>query len=183
MYPRDVDPIAQIYARRMLCEFLATAIIVSRARDQTDSSIKVVIILDLIGSIRISNLFQEEQYLDVRIYVQGFRNNIQSQLDRKDAPDHEEWLQRYRTMLSFDFEAVIYMNQLESLRTLIDEAGTVADGRLYTIFADAILCSHIPIEIKSQVFEVGASSYGPQDPGTSVSGSRKRSIELTETSK
>ncbi|KAJ9210312.1 hypothetical protein DTO166G4_8087 [Paecilomyces variotii] len=135
LYPRDVDPIAQIYARRMLCEFLATAIIVSRAREQTDSSIK------------------EEQYLDVRIYVQGFRNNIQSQLDRKDAPDHEEWLQRYRTMLSFDFEAVIYMNQLESLRTLIDEAGTVADGRLYTIFADAILCSHIPIEIKSQAFE------------------------------
>lgn len=111
---------------------------------------------------------QEEQYLDVRIHVQGFRNSIQVQLDQKDAPGHEEWLKRYRAILSFDFEAVIYLEQWESLRTLIEEAGMVADDSLYTTFADAILCSYTPVEIKTQVFEVRVSSYELQDPGGPV---------------
>lgn len=61
---------------------------------------------------------------------------------------------KYRILLSFDFEAVVRLQQWDGLRSLVAESSDYADEKLYGVFADIILCSEAPIEETVEVFKV-----------------------------
>jgi hypothetical protein len=65
-------------------------------------------------------------------------------------------LDKYRTLLAFDFEAAVRLKQWDDLVQLIDDSRSVADDKLYSIFADAILCSDAPMEESARVFQASA---------------------------
>ncbi|KAL2219458.1 meiosis protein SPO22/ZIP4 like-domain-containing protein [Thermoascus aurantiacus ATCC 26904] len=121
--------------RRLLCDFLGAVIIVAQARMQNDPSVKT------------------EQYLDVRIYAESFRGRIHSQFNRSDNTRPNSWLKKYRAMISFDFEAAAQLRQWDTLGSLVEETRTIADDRLYAIFADVVLCSEMPVEEATRIFE------------------------------
>lgn len=57
-------------------------------------------------------------------------------------------------MISFDFEAAAQLRQWDTLGSLVEETRTIADDRLYAIFADVVLCSEMPAEEATRIFEV-----------------------------
>lgn len=63
-------------------------------------------------------------------------------------------MKKYRVLLSFDFEAVVRLQQWDSLETLVYESTSFADEQLYGVFADVILCSEAPIEEMIGIFKV-----------------------------
>ncbi|KAL2001085.1 hypothetical protein VTN02DRAFT_2252 [Thermoascus thermophilus] len=137
LYSQDLASEEQSDAcqRRLLCDFLGAVIMVALARKQKDPPVKT------------------EQYLDVRIYAESFRGLIHSQLNRSDGTKKNTWMKKYRAMISFDFEAAVQLKQWDSIGTLVEEARTIADDKLYAIFADVVLSSDMPIEEATRAFE------------------------------
>jgi hypothetical protein len=80
--------------------------------------------------------------------------DVQAQLSSSDEALQEELREKYRTLLAFDFEASVRLQEWNSLIEIVEESRAMGDERLYGIFADAILCSGAPIDEISQVFQV-----------------------------
>lgn len=98
---------------------------------------------------------QRNHYLDCRLHIQQFRRSIVDQLNRSTEENQSELREKYRTLLAFDFEASVRLQQWSSLSEIVQESRTIGDEKLYGIFADAIFCSEAPVYEISPVFQVG----------------------------
>jgi hypothetical protein len=85
--------------------------------------------------------------------------NVHGQLSSSEESLQEELREKYRTLLAFDFEASVRLQQWNSLVEIVDESRAIGNERLYGIFADAILCSGAPVDEISQVFQVIPLSF------------------------
>lgn len=79
-------------------------------------------------------------------------------------------MKKYRIFLSFDFEAVVRLQQWDNLRSLVYESTGFVDEQLYGVFADIILCSEAPIEETVEIFKVRESSSPYLDISRLLSG-------------
>ena len=71
-------------------------------------------------------------------------------------------MKKYRVLLSFDFEAAVRLKQWDTLKGIVFESATIADEKLYSVFADIALCSEAPLEEMVVIFKVrDCSSFLP----------------------
>lgn len=104
---------------------------------------------------------QRNHYLNSRLHIQRFRRSIVDELNRSTGNIQSELRDKYRTLLAFDFEASVRLQQWSSLSEIVEESGTIGDEKLYGIFADAILCSEAPVYEISPVFQVLKTNNAP----------------------
>lgn len=71
-----------------------------------------------------------------------------------DINEQTRWKASYRTLLSFDFEAAILLEQHDSLSSIIEECHTFSDEKLCALFLDSILVSEAPISVMARVVMV-----------------------------
>ncbi|PLB47814.1 hypothetical protein P170DRAFT_510559 [Aspergillus steynii IBT 23096] len=62
------------------------------------------------------------------------------------SPKIQEWTPKYRTILSWGFEAVVSLHKWDDAASVIEKAGTVTDGKLASIFLDCLLRSEAPVK-------------------------------------
>ena len=85
---------------------------------------------------------QKDVYREIRTSIQNFRTNIQYQLQSPARTvEQRAWLEKYRTLLAFDFEAAIFLKQWDCLPVIVEESTPIVDDRLSAIYLDAILSS------------------------------------------
>ncbi|OJJ32366.1 hypothetical protein ASPWEDRAFT_175647 [Aspergillus wentii DTO 134E9] len=129
LYKQILSPDEQSNLSRhyLTCDFLKVIKIISEARHKTDSTEK------------------KNYYHKIRHSIQHFRTHIQPELQKySTATECHEWLDRYRTMLSFDFEAAVYLKQWDYLPSLVEESKPLVDDKLSSMFLDSMLSSQAP---------------------------------------
>ncbi|WEW57166.1 sporulation-specific protein 22 [Emydomyces testavorans] len=139
LYPENLGEEARkdIELRNMLCHFLAAIITVAQARTQNDPETK------------------KGFYRDARMHIQGFRERVLPLMEQSlEEKTLEDCLKKYRTLLAFDFEAAVRLNQWDSLGEILHQSQTIADSALYSLYADALLCSGAPTEKLLKIFQI-----------------------------
>lgn len=110
-----------------------------------------------------TNHDQKIHYNSLRVIIQHFRAHIankpQPQKNYEATPT--KWYENYRTLLTFDFEAAIFLSQWDSLPSIIEESNEFADEKLCAIFLDSILSSKAPVTEMVKVVMVRAFSDHP----------------------
>ncbi|KAI1936792.1 sporulation-specific protein 22 [Ophidiomyces ophidiicola] len=125
LYPTNLgeEAEADVEQRKLSCYYLSAILTIAQARLHKDREI------------------QQAFYLDSRIHIQGFRTAISPLLKRNMIDSLSDYIEKYRTLLAFDFEAAVTLDQWSSLAEILKEARNIADARLYSLFADIILSS------------------------------------------
>lgn len=62
--------------------------------------------------------------------------------------------EKYRIILSLDFEAAIYLQHWSNLSSLIEETRGIATEKISAIFMNAILASDVPVREIIRVVKV-----------------------------
>ncbi|KAL4785183.1 meiosis protein SPO22/ZIP4 like-domain-containing protein [Aspergillus varians] len=115
------------------CAFLQSMIMVTEARREKSSAKK------------------EHHYKEVRRATKQFRIHIQSLgLDSVMDPHPHTWLDKYRIILSFDFEATVFLRQWNDLAKVIETSKPIISARLSSVFLDCLLRSGAPSSYISQ---------------------------------
>ncbi|KAI5304393.1 hypothetical protein KEM56_006541 [Ascosphaera pollenicola] len=137
LYPTSLDDnvLEEVRKRRMLCNFLGAIISMAQARAHPDAQMR------------------EEHYATSRNYILGFRQYL---LDCSNLD--EDSLEKHKTILAFDFEAAVRLQQFSDLTEIVDESQQYASEELYGIFIDAMLGSDAPVEVVGAVFQVSLDS-------------------------
>ncbi|OJD17226.1 hypothetical protein AJ78_02663 [Emergomyces pasteurianus Ep9510] len=137
MYPSNLSS-KQLYAvtlRRLLCHFLGALLSMARARTEADTQV------------------QTDYYLDARNHIQTFRGLFCSETIHWDETHQGDLLKKRQSLLAFDFEAAVRLQQWESLDEIVDESESFVDDALFGTFSDALLCSGAPIENTTRVLQ------------------------------
>lgn len=127
-YPKDIGEQASedLTLRKMFCEFSAATALVSLARGEDNSEVRL------------------QDYLSLRKHVDSFDALLQAKLEKMD----EDWDQDLRRKLSvlaaFDFEAACQLKAWDSLEEAVLKAEICKSIQVYEIMADCILCSQAP---------------------------------------
>ncbi|KAL4910103.1 hypothetical protein BDW74DRAFT_144441 [Aspergillus multicolor] len=120
-------PNTDLLEHYLKCTFLQSMIIVTEARNEKKSTRK------------------ERHYREAREAIKQFRIYIQSLGVDSIIKSHEHtWLNRYRIILSFDFEAAVHLHQWADLTTLIEASKPVVGAKLSSVFLDCLLRSGAP---------------------------------------
>ncbi|KAL2833000.1 meiosis protein SPO22/ZIP4 like-domain-containing protein [Aspergillus cavernicola] len=126
--PRE-DPDARLSEHSLRCTFLQTTIILTEARREKSSTKKAT------------------HYKKAHEVINQFQTHIQS-LDLD--PTQQNWLDKYRIILSFDFEATLFLRQWSTLSTIIEKSKPIVDAKLSSVFLDCLLRSGAPSSYLSQ---------------------------------
>ncbi|KAL4933468.1 uncharacterized protein BDV17DRAFT_298935 [Aspergillus undulatus] len=109
------------------CTFLQSMTIISEARRQKKSSRK------------------EQYYKEARGPIKQFQGHIQH-LGNETAmnADSQTWLDKHRIILSFEFEAAVFLRQWDDLVTIIESSKPIVGPKLSSVFLDCLLRSGAP---------------------------------------
>ncbi|KAL5340752.1 meiosis protein SPO22/ZIP4 like-domain-containing protein [Aspergillus crustosus] len=119
----NIDPLEHL----LKCTFLQTMIIITEARRETSSRKK------------------ESHYEKAREVIKHFHDHIQAfGLDTIAKSHPDTWLDKYRIILSFDFEAAVFLHQWEDLTSIIEASKPIVCAKLSSVFLDCLLRSGAP---------------------------------------
>ncbi|KAL4867720.1 hypothetical protein BDV12DRAFT_197999 [Aspergillus spectabilis] len=109
------------------CTFLQAMIIITEARREKSSRKR------------------EAYYKEARGATKQFRDHIQSLGVDSIANTHPRtWLDKYRIILSFDFEATVSLRQWDDLTNIIETSKPIVCAKLSSVFLDCLLRSGAP---------------------------------------
>ncbi|RDW90401.1 uncharacterized protein DSM5745_02176 [Aspergillus mulundensis] len=121
------EPNTDLLEHYLKCTFLRSMIVVTEARNEKKSTRK------------------ERHYREAREAIKQFQIYIQSLGIDSIIKSHEHtWLDRYRIILSFDFEAAVHLHQWGDLTTIIETSNPVVGAKLSSVFLDCLLRSGAP---------------------------------------
>lgn len=107
---------------------------------------------------------QKTHYNSLRNTIEHFRTHIvnrtQSQ-QNQEATVPVKWQEKYRALLSFDFEAAVFLSHWDALPSIIEESSSFADSKLCAVFLDSILSAEAPIGEMVRVVMVRVSPTLP----------------------
>ncbi|KAL4793295.1 meiosis protein SPO22/ZIP4 like-domain-containing protein [Aspergillus venezuelensis] len=130
------------------CTFLLCLIVISEARRQKKA------------------LKKEQYYKQSRDSITKFKSHIQS-LDLDSTPDTNShtWLDKYRIILSFDFETAVFLRQWDDLAGIIEASKPIVGPKLSSVFLDCLLRSGAPsaclARVVKQIIRTFHSSPSP----------------------
>src|SRR5699024_4885743 len=128
------------------CNFLKALILIIEAREETDPLEKVL----RVNHDRNTHTKrkQKNHYTNIRNTIEHFRAHVANhpQLQQSyETTVPEKWQESYRALLSFDFEAAVFLSQWDCLPRIIEESSSFADSRLCAVFLDSILSAEAPV--------------------------------------
>ncbi|KAL3469881.1 meiosis protein SPO22/ZIP4 like-domain-containing protein [Aspergillus californicus] len=128
----DVD----LLEHNLRCHFLRIMILVTDARRERKSSKKTI------------------YYKEAREVIKLFQAHIRL-LNASDSmmivdTHPPNWLSKYRTVLSFVFEATVFLRQWDDLVKIIEISKSIVDAKLSSVFLDCLLRSGAPSSYLSQ---------------------------------
>lgn len=96
---------------------------------------------------------QKALYREIRTCAQDFRTRVSSaRAVRNTETGQPGWeIELYRTVLSFDFEAAVRLEQWDALACIIDDAREIANDKLVSVFTGCILSSSSQLPAKEAV--------------------------------
>ncbi|KAL4956903.1 meiosis protein SPO22/ZIP4 like-domain-containing protein [Aspergillus filifer] len=131
------------------CTFLQSMVIISEARRQKKT------------------LKKEQYYKQARDPITIFKSQIQA-LDLDFMPDTNShtWLDKYRIILSFDFEAAVYLRQWDDLAGIIEASKPIVGPKLSSVFLGCLLRSGAPSACLARVVKqiIRTSHSSPSAP-------------------
>ncbi|KAL2872744.1 uncharacterized protein BJX67DRAFT_376535 [Aspergillus lucknowensis] len=116
------------------CDFLQAIPLIKEARSKGKPSTKA------------------SYYTEARQAIKQFQAHIKvTNSDSTPEPHPGTWVDKYRIMLSFDFEAAVFLRQWEDLGNILEASKPIVDINLSSIFLDCILRSGAPSSCQSRV--------------------------------
>lgn len=73
--------------------------------------------------------------------------------------ERNEWTERYRVVIALDFEAAVYLEQWNSLQSMIEEARNIVTDKLSSLFMNALLSADAPVREILRVVKVSLLPY------------------------
>lgn len=128
-YPPDIpaDDEKDNSLKAMCCHFVVAAAFVSIARSEDAAEARC------------------EKYAELRRHVAGFDGEFQKYMASLDADILEDLLGKFATLLIFDFEGAVALQNWDDLREIIAKAVACEDAGAYKAMADCLLrASDIP---------------------------------------
>jgi hypothetical protein len=140
MYPEDSDNmvLAEVSYRKMLCNYLCACVGSMAARMESNIEEKL------------------QYYLDVRRHIQEFRAKKDSIMQDKPDKETEDLKKKFALLLGYDFEAAVWLEDWDSLRSLVEEAEPVTTANsifVFEIMTDITICSEAPNRVKLIVMQ------------------------------
>lgn len=127
-FPLDVEsPQAEdLSLKTLFCQFIMASATVSIARAQ-------------------DNIEEQAQYyLMTRHNVESFDEELQRRLDGFDRTCTVDILDKFVTLLVFDFEAALYLQKWDGLGQIVRKAAVCQNLSAYQAMADCLLRSRVP---------------------------------------
>ncbi|KAL4876099.1 meiosis protein SPO22/ZIP4 like-domain-containing protein [Aspergillus karnatakaensis] len=129
LYQKDMgaDSEKHFLDHHLKCTFLQAMITITEARREKSSSKK------------------EMHYKEAREAINQFQDTIH--LSGADFTAHtppHSWLDKYRIILSFNFEATVYLRQWDDLAKIIETSKPIVCAKLSSVFLDCLLRSGAP---------------------------------------
>lgn len=142
LYPRTAEPkdTYKTLEHNLSSNFLKALILIIEAREETDPLEKVPRINH--DQNTHTKRKQKNHYINLRNTTEHFRAHIANhpQLQQNHQTTvPEKWQENYRALLSFDFEAAVFLSQWDCLPRIIEESSSFADSRLCAVFLDSML--------------------------------------------
>ncbi|BCR88298.1 uncharacterized protein ACHE_40862A [Aspergillus chevalieri] len=132
LYSQTAQPedTPKVFEHNLSCEFLKALVLITEAREEAEP------------------LKKKNHYNSLRNTIEHFRTHIvnrtQSQ-QNQEATVPVKWQEKYRALLSFDFEAAVFLSHWDALPSIIEESSSFADSKLCAVFLDSILSAEAPI--------------------------------------
>lgn len=148
LYPQTAEPKDTSIALEhcLSSNFLKALILIIEAREETDPLKKVFPVNHDRNTH--TKRKQKNHYTNIRNTIEHFRahvaNHPQPQQNHETTVP-EKWQKNYRALLSFDFEAAVFLSQWDCLPRIIEESSSFADSRLCAVFLDSILSAEAPV--------------------------------------
>ncbi|KNG84376.1 hypothetical protein ANOM_006848 [Aspergillus nomiae NRRL 13137] len=111
---------SNLWQHYLHCDIIKAFRAIAEARKETEPSLKACLALFPL-------------YQHYRTYIQ---NRPQPE---NTADQNNEWLQKYRRILSIDLECALFFNQWDYVSSIIEESKSIIDGELGSIFLDYVL--------------------------------------------
>ncbi|KAL4937088.1 hypothetical protein BDV06DRAFT_227288 [Aspergillus oleicola] len=123
----ETEPHTNLLEHYLKCTFLQSMILITEARRQKKS------------------LKKEQYYKQARDPISRFRSHIQALgLDSILNTHSHTWLDKYRIILSFDFEIAVFLRQWDDLAGIIEASKSIVGPKLSSVFLDCLLKSGAP---------------------------------------
>ncbi|KAI9826189.1 MAG: hypothetical protein M1819_007445 [Sarea resinae] len=134
LYPDEVEKAVSedLSSRRMFCNFLSTCVLVVLARSEDDIETQL------------------QHYLRLRSHASEFRRGYSEQIERAEFGGKDDLVQKYSSVLSFDFEAAVRLKAWDDLGSIVEECRE-CDLGVFGVLADVMLCSQAPTPSKNPV--------------------------------
>lgn len=97
---------------------------------------------------------QEKHYREVRNAARDVQKHIQPIFKTSLTTKNHHWLTKYRAILSFDFEAAVYMIQWNDLDGVVEEAAPIFDDKLVSVLFDLVLSPKVPLQVSLRLLNV-----------------------------
>lgn len=122
-YPADIptDDEKDNSLKAMCCHFVVAAALVSMARNEDAAEER------------------REKYSELRKHVAGFDGELQKHIGSFDTDLLEDLLRKLATLLIFDFEGAVALQQWDDLREIAAKAVACEDASAYKAMADCLL--------------------------------------------
>ncbi|KAL4918229.1 meiosis protein SPO22/ZIP4 like-domain-containing protein [Aspergillus aurantiobrunneus] len=126
-------PNVELLEHYLKCTFLQSMIVITEARREKKS------------------LEKEHHYKEAHEAIKQFQAHIQTLgLDYIVNTHPHTWLEKYRVILSFDFEATVFLRQWDDLAKIIEASKPIVGAKLSSVFLDCLLRSGAPSSYLSQ---------------------------------
>jgi hypothetical protein len=97
---------------------------------------------------------QQHHYQLVRKNIAAFNKEVGGRLPLIEQDAREDLLDRLATMLAFDFEGAVYLQEWDDLGDIVLQAKTCNNLRILQTMADCLLRSATPLTSKSAQYPV-----------------------------
>ncbi|KAE8404582.1 meiosis protein SPO22/ZIP4 like-domain-containing protein [Aspergillus pseudonomiae] len=99
---------------------------------------------DIIKAFRAIAEARKETEPSLKAYAHKFAQHCRTYIQNRPQPENttdqnNEWLQKYRRILSIDLECALFFNQWDYVSSIIEESKSIIDGELGSIFLDYVL--------------------------------------------
>ncbi|OJJ58951.1 hypothetical protein ASPSYDRAFT_45368 [Aspergillus sydowii CBS 593.65] len=132
----EAEPSTDPLQHYLKCAFLQAIILASEARREKGCAKK------------------ENHYRKASAAIKQFKTHIQSlgvsSISVTNPPQPWAWIDKYRIILSLDFEVTVFLRQWEDLAKIIEASKPVAGAKLSSVFLDCLLRSGAPSSYLSQ---------------------------------
>lgn len=137
---------SKVLEHNLSCGFLKALVLTTEAREEINPLEKVFPI-DHSRNMH-SKRKQKNYYKSLRNEIEHLRAHIVNKTQpqqNQEATVPVKLQEKYRALLSFDFEAAVFLCHWNALPSIIEESSGFSDTKLCAVFLDSILSAEAPI--------------------------------------